>query len=142
AVVLDQGLALAGAVAEDAGDGAELVVGGGDHVAGGAADQHHRVPDAGGQLPGLGQGGGVGGADQSSFAGGGQRQESPVGPKAGHGEGVPQLEKLDGPLDVRQPARTELDVQGALDPARYALAFDPGLETADLAHAGLGDAAV
>ena len=47
--------------------------------------------------------------------------------------GVLELEELDAPLDVAQPAVPELEVGLAVGAARQALGLHPGLEGADLA---------
>ncbi len=47
---------------------------------------------------------------------------------------VLQLQQLDGPLDVRQPARTQLDVALRVDAPRHPLGLHPRLEPPDLVH--------
>src|SRR5579859_1285460 len=90
AVVLLEGLGgVAGRVAEQAGDRGQLAVLGRQRVAGASADQHDRVPDPRGQIPGRHQGGRVVGGQQAGLNRRGHRLAGPGGLQPGHGVGVP-----------------------------------------------------
>ena len=62
--------------------------------------------------------------------------------RAGVRVGVAQLEQLDHPLDVREPAEAELEVAARVGPPGQPLGLHARLERADLPHRPLVDAAL
>ena len=69
-----------------------------------------------------------------------QRLHGGRGPQLRVPAGVLELEQLDQPFDVAQPAAAQLQVPGGIGAARQPLRLDPGLDPPDLPHVLLGQA--
>ena len=82
----------------------------------------------------------VGTADQLGVASRVERGEGARAAQGRHAAGVPELEELDGPLDVGEAAAAELEVGVRVGAPRQPLAFHPSLDPLDLRHVRLRDA--
>ena len=107
-----------------------------------APDQHDRVAGAGGHQPAVGQRLGVLVADQPGLGGGRDRRQGARGAQVRHLVGVLQLQQLNGPLDVGQPAAAELGVRGPVGGPRQPFGVHPRLDPADLDHVPHGQPAL
>src|SRR3954468_13390931 len=101
-------------------------------VAGPATDQEDRVARPGGQLPGGLQRVALLGGEQATLGEDGERVDGLGHPQVGVLGGVLELQQLDGPLDVGQPAAAQLRVRRRVRAARQPLALHPRLDPADL----------
>ena len=106
------------------------------------ADQHRSRCGPGWPSPGLREHRARRPVEQPGAGRRAQRGQRPRGPQRGQPRAVLQLQQLDGPLDVGEPAAAELGVQGRVGAARQPLGLDPRLDPADLAHVRVGQPAL
>lgn len=125
---------MSGAVPQVPAHGGEFAAVGGERVAGPASYEHHGVAYAGGQDPGLVQYGRVLRAHQVGRVRCGQGLAGAGRAEARLAPAVPELEELDGPFDIGQPAASELGVEGRVGAAWHALRLHTGLQAPDLAY--------
>ena len=99
-----------------------------------ARDQVGEVAGAQAEPVGVGQPGRLAGVEGAGGGQGLQGVQGRLDPDRGLGAADPELEQLGRPLDVGQPARSQLEVQLRVGPGRQPLGLDPGLHAAHLGH--------